>query len=60
MRKGKKSVNYCPVFKPCNIEVIGIDKDRCLNRLMIASPQDCPEQKNPVGDNRFTRIYVII
>ena len=59
MKKGKKSIKYKPVFRPVNIEVIGIDKNRCLHRLQIAHPDDCGEE-NPCGDNIYTRVYVRI
>ena len=59
MKKGKKSVKYAPVFRPTNIEVLGIDKERCMHRLEIAHPDDCGG-KNPISTDIFTRIYVRI
>ena len=57
MKKGKKSVNYAPVFRPTNIEVLGITPDRTLERLEIAHPDDCGS-RNPISTDTFTRIYV--
>jgi len=59
MKRGKKKIKYAPIFRPVNIEVVGIDKERCLHRLAIAHPEDCGGQ-NPQGDNAHTRIYVRI
>ena len=58
--KKKKSIKFAPIFRPIDIEVVGIDKDRCFNRLMIMHPNDCPKGINPVADNRYMRIYVQI
>lgn len=60
MRKGRKQVKYCPVFRPVSIEVIGVTKDHHHMRLMIANPRDIGARENPTGDNDFTRIYVYI
>jgi len=59
MKKGKKKVKYAPVFRPCEIEVIGIKEDKTYIRLPIANHQDCGGQ-NPQGDNILMRIFVYL